>query len=47
MEHFHEIILQWNSWPMSRCFFKDSILSYGGHFAKQSRTILAIWIRVT
>ena len=45
-EHFCEIIIKSNKWPMRKCRFKTfSILSSGGHFVQQSRTISALLVK--
>ena len=41
-EYFYDIILKLVHWPTSRCYQKVFLFfSSGGHFMKQSRTILA------
>ena len=45
-EHFCEITLKSNNWPMRRCRFKTfPILSSGGHFVQQGRNILALLVK--
>ena len=39
-EHFCEIILKSNNWPMKRCRLKT-----GGHSVQRSRTILALLVK--